>query len=560
MNLFVAKAKNFLRALVRRDFISIMKFVVGIIVVLLFAVGAYGLFYAIFNYLKDVQDIGPLIADRTVSIGFLAFFLMLFISNAIGSITTIFRSSETEFLLTKPQPYTSVFSARFTDNLFYSSWATLIVGIPLILAYGRVYKIKAIFMPVLVSFGILPFVALPAYMGSALTILLFLVTKRVGFRKALTFFVLLCGVVVIFFVREGGAPALIMNIRGDIRLLNYYLQNLATASNPYLPNVWFLELLRSAKANSWGDVLFWASLLTSTALAFWVFLLIFARKYYFTAYLSSAESLGRKTKLTFNDPTKGLLWKILLGLPQDMKAIIIKDFRLFVRDSGQWGQFTLLVSLLLLYLVNLRLVPMNIRNEFWQTVISFTNFAFCGYILATLSVRFVFPSISMEGRSMWRILTSPMAVERMFWAKFMSAFAVFFTIAEIVAVVSNGMLAQSGFMMVLTASGILLMSVSLTSLSVGLGAIFPSFDSQNPARIASGGGGMIAALLSLAYVGLMVVLLALPAYKYSLYLIGQTGYPKTEIISSFLLVILLNILASYLPLKLGIRAIKRKDF
>jgi ABC-2 type transport system permease protein len=142
----------------------------------------------------------------------------------------------------------------------------------------------------------------------------------------------------------------------------------------------------------------------------------------------------------------------------------------------------------------------------------------------------------------------------------MSAFAVFFTIAEIVAVVSNGMLAQSGFMMVLTASGILLMSVSLTSLSVGLGAIFPSFDSQNPARIASGGGGMIAALLSLAYVGLMVVLLALPAYKYSLYLIGQTGYPKTEIISSFLLVILLNILASYLPLKLGIRAIKRKDF
>ena len=56
------------------------------------------------------------------------------------------------------------------------------------------------------------------------------------------------------------------------------------------------------------------------------------------------------------------------------------------------------------------------------------------------------------------------------------------------------------------------MSTGLTSLSVGIGAMLPDFKEDNPARIANGIGGTFNVLLSLAYIGISVTILALPSF------------------------------------------------
>ena len=240
--------------------------------------------------------------------------------------------------------------------------------------------------------------------------------------------------------------------------------------------------------------------------------------------------------------------------------MMVKDIKLFIRDPNQWSQFAVLLVLLAVYLANLRFVPSRVESLLWQTIISFVNFGFSGYILATLSVRFVYPAISMEGKSFWSIMSSPLSVKSLFWEKFIIAFIVFFILAEIVAVISNAILSQSTQMIILTAVGILLMSISLVSLNVGLGILFPNFEELNPMRIASSGGGMIAALLSLIYVAVVVVIIALPTYRYASYLALGDTFSNWEIFGSVVALIVVNTAATVIPLKLGLKSVAKREF
>ena len=51
-------------------------------------------------------------------------------------------------------------------------------------------------------------------------------------------------------------------------------------------------------------------------------------------------------------------------------------------------------------------------------------------------------------------------------------------------------------------------NLALSGLAVGLGALYPNFDEDNPARIIAGLGGTLSFLLSLAYIGLVTAVMA----------------------------------------------------
>ena len=84
-------------------------------------------------------------------------------------------------------------------------------------------------------------------------------------------------------------------------------------------------------------------------------------------------------------------------LPSDFKSVLRKDLKIFIREPAQWAQFTVLLALLAIYLVNLKYFPTDVRDSYWKTLIGFGNFAFTGFILATLSYSPI--SASREDRS-----------------------------------------------------------------------------------------------------------------------------------------------------------------
>jgi ABC-2 type transport system permease protein len=286
-----------------------------------------------------------------------------------------------------------------------------------------------------------------------------------------------------------------------------------------------------------------------------------ANRFYYRSWLASMESNSKPANRAFARRSLPSFFSLPNWLPSDFRAVLAKDLKLFSREPAQWAQFSILLVLLLIYLLNLKYFPTDVKDAYWKTLIGFTNFGFSGFFLATLSVRFVFPVISLEGRSFWKIASSPMSIRSVFWVKFWSAFVIFLLISEVLALVSNVMLGLRGPLMALTFLAVLMMSVSLTSLSVGLGAVYPRFDDRNPGKIASSAGGMLTTVISLAYVGLMVVIAALPARQYTLHKIDPTiTFPKFEVALALTLMIILNLTTIVIPLKLGIQSMKRRDY
>ncbi len=554
------KPKQFARLIFSRHLERMAKVIIGFIVLIIFFAGTYILFHRLFSYLVTVQDIGVLLIDKLVGIGFLAFFLMLVISNLITSIGSIYSSDETSFLMTSPLEYRQVFWVKFIDTLFYSSWATLVITVPAFIAYSVVHSLPIWNYFVFAALVIPPFLIIAAVLGTAFSLIFFPLAYRFGSRRVMIFLGLI-SVLALFLLMRARFSTILFSAQGDLALLNYYLQELARNDAPILPNIWIVEILKSARMGNFSNMWFYISMITSTAGAFLVIIDILAESLYYPAYRAAGELLGRKRKGARRKSFYSTSWKVFRSFPSDMRALFVKDIRLFLRDPRQWTQFTILLVLIVFYLFNLRKVPLNVEGLYWRTMISFVNYAFCGYILATLSVRFVYPSFSMEGKSFWSIASSPVNLKRVFWEKFWIAFIIFFILAEVVAVVSNSILSQSLAMTLLMGGGIFLMSISLTAISTGLGSIYPSFEEPNPGKIASSGGGMICALVSLIYVALSTLALAIPTYNYLTYLIGErSSFPTLEVAIGFGALIIINAVATIVPLKLGIKSVEKLEF
>jgi ABC-2 type transport system permease protein len=535
--------------------------IVGILVMFAFFAGGLYFFWYVFDYLSHIREIGLMLMDKVLSLAFLAIFVMLIISNIVTAISTLYRSNETTFYLAMPISHLELFTVRFFDNLLYSTWGVMILGVPIIMAYGLARGFEWWHYLLGLIAILIPFTIIPGCIGAGALMIAYLLSKYFRPRSLLYALLSLSALAIVIYFKYGQPASLTHNVMADWRVLNSFLGSLAATSFPFLPSYWVTETLKFF-AND-GRAGFWVYVLAiiSTMLFLLRALFVMADGFYYQSWQASIQ---------MGAPTKGRARQsrplpAFFGLPQwlpsDFRSVLAKDLKLFVREPAQWAQFSVLLVLLVIYLVNLRHFPTNITDKFWRTIISFANFAFTGFILATLSVRFVYPNISLEGKSFWAVVSSPMSLKRLFWEKFFMAFFIFAFLAEILAFISNIMLGLTGYMMILSFFSIFLMSVSLTSLSVGMGAAFPSFNERNPGRIASSIGGMITTVISLVYVTLMVIILALPTHRYSIYVVeGTIPFPTKEFLTAGILMLILNLATIIVPIKIGLKSLSTRDF
>ncbi|MEA1926885.1 MAG: hypothetical protein U9N73_01660, partial [Candidatus Auribacterota bacterium] len=238
------------------------------------------------------------------------------------------------------------------------------------------------------------------------------------------------------------------------------------------------------------------------------------------------------------------------------RALIIKDLKTFIREPAQWLQAAILFGLLTIYIINIKNMPRNVYQPFWKNLITFFNLGATSLILATLTTRFVYPSLSLEGRTFWVLGLAPIRRAAILRIKFWSSFIAAVIVTVPLMLLSNHILEVSGLMTLITCGAIVLMAGVLVSLATGLGAIFPQFTEDNPSRIASGFGGTLNLVLSLIYIAILAGGLGIISH-----LKIFTDIPD----GSFLLpgifgLIVFSLLGIYLPLKLGLKALRRAEF
>jgi len=255
-----------------------------------------------------------------------------------------------------------------------------------------------------------------------------------------------------------------------------------------------------------------------------------------------------------------------------MRLMMVKDIRLFRRDPLQWSQFLIFLGLLALYFANIRHFTYDLYYIGWVNMVSFLNLSVVGLLLSTFTTRFIFPMISLEGRRFWILGLLGVRRETILWGKFLFAVGGAFIPCSILVLLSDTMLNVSKLILVGHQLTCVVLCLGLSGIAVGLGARLPSLREESPSRIAAGFGGTLTLVISTLYILVVVLLTALPTHFYLAaeyarasqdFSGGQGGVPwwltlwlVVGTASSFLL----GIVATFVPMRIGILAFRKLEF
>ncbi len=518
----------------------------------LFWAGIFAVFYRVLHYFQGVEGFGDILARKLLSMVLLTFFSILLFSSILTALSTLYLSKDLPLIHAAPVTVEKVFLARWIESTFDSSWMLFLFGLPVFLAYALVYNAGASFYLILGG-SFLPFCLLASAIG---TLIVLLLVVSLPANRMRDIFVLLSIVLVIllYFLFRFMRPERLVD-PSALATMAGYLRSLEAPGSPLLPTTWILETLWPVLTGNSGAPFFYLGLSTTGALSM-VFLEVkLARMFYFKG-VSKAQvtprALGKRKKLFRN------YRRLRVPISGKAGALLSKDIKIFFRDNTQWSQLFLLVALIVVYLYNFKVLPIDkapIKTFYLQNILSFLNIGLAGFVLSAVAVRFVFPAVSIEGQAFWVIRSAPIPLKTFLWVKFWTYMGPLLILSEILVILSNKLLSVTPFMMGLSTITVFFMVFGITAMGVGLGAAYPNFRLENMAQVATGFGGMLFMFLCMGFVGSVIVLEAGSVYTIFMARLRGEVIPLVRwmwITLSFALVAAINVLAVFWPMRLGV--------
>jgi ABC-2 type transport system permease protein len=529
-----------------------------------YAALAFLLFYRGLRFAGQFPGLGAVLIERMIFLLFACLFALLLLSNLVISYTNLFRNRETAFLLPLPLPPQTIFCWKFIESTLLASWAFLFLIAPLLAAYGLTQNAAWHFYPVTLLFIAL-FIVLPATGGAWLAVTVARFLDRRAFQ--LTALAVAAGMIVVSILWLRPEPVTDEQLQTRVLVvLDRLLLRTRFAQFPLLPSYWLSAGVQQWAEGALAAAFFFALVLLSYALFFGS--LMFTRmgtRFYnaASAVQSRGSVLGRwrwiraRRRAAFRYPRGWFetLFGWLPGVPADARALLVKDARVFWRDTTQWGQTLVLFGLLAVYILNLRHFSEQLTNPFWINLISYLNLGACSLNLATLTTRFVYPQFSLEGKRLWIVGLAPLGLPRVLRVKFAFGSALSLLVTAGLMVVSCRMLVLAWTRTFYLLGAVVVMTLALNALAIGLGALYPNLKEDNPSKIVSGFGGTFSLVLSFLYIVASVVLVALGAPW------GRAGEkPWPWIAGAWLAFLGLSWLVGWVPLRLGVRRVVEFEY
>ena len=378
-----------------------------------FWLAAYGVLYRILKYFRGVEELGPLLAAKLLGLVLLSFVSILILSNVVTALSSFFLARDLDLLVSSPVDWLRLYLAKLGETLLHSSWMVALTAIPILTAYGVIYHGGWLFAPYAVL-TIVPLLVLPAVVGSALTLVLVNIFPARRTRDLLSIIALGAagGVVLLFRLVR---PERLARPEGFRNLLDF-ITVLRTPTSPLLPSEWATQALMSHLHGAFDPLPL--ALLWTTAAGFVTLGALLHRELFAQGFTKAQEGAERFVRGGFWRWTIGT---VLRPLPVAKREFVLKDIRLFFRDTTQWSQLILLGVLVVVYIFNVKALPLFSGEQiphFYVTLVSFLNLGLSGFVLASIAARFIFPAVSLEGRHMWLLRSSPLDLRALLWSKY----------------------------------------------------------------------------------------------------------------------------------------------
>jgi ABC-2 type transport system permease protein len=502
------------------------------------------------------EELGDFLVRLGLSWLFLACLSFLTFSGIVTALSTFFLAEDLRLLFAAPIPGHQLFHARFAKTLGHASWMVVALIVPVLIGIGLGRSAPALYYVTAIA-AVLPFAVIPVAIGCAVTLMLVNVFPARRARDLLMLMGLMFAGVIVMLLRYM-QPEQLLRVESLPDVMAFF-STLQSPVTPLLPSFWAGEVLFAGLLGR-VDALHAAALWT-TAMAAVVALSGASARWHFAGYSKSQEARkARFARYVFVERLAGLL-----PLSAPCRALLVRDIKMFLRDVTQWSQLLLLLALVLIYLYNFRVLDLDripamgavIKNAY-----AFLNLGLAGLVMATITVRFVFPAVSSEGTAFWIIRTSPVSLRDYLWSRYWSGWLPVACLTTGLTVAANELLGINPFLKVVTTTAIVFMGLALAGLAVGLGARYPRFDADNANQIAGSFGGVAFMSAAVLFVVVMLVLLAWPSSVYLFYQTRNRSIPGLQlglIGLSFTSAVVLCLIVWLYSMRSGIAALHRMD-
>jgi ABC-2 type transport system permease protein len=526
------------------------------LVALIFWVAVFGIAFRVLRYFRSVEEIGNLIAGKVLGVILLAFLSILLLSNIITALSTFFLAKDLDLLVAAPIDRSRLYLAKFAETVVHSSWMVALLALPIFTAYGIVYR-GGFLYPFVALAAFLPYLVLPAVAGIAVTMILVNVFPARRTRELLGL-IASGGIVIALVILRFLRPEQLARPEGFRNLVDY-LAVLRTPTSPFLPSEWTASMIMNwllRIADPWPITKLWLAAAIALALG-----ALLHRHLFHKGFSKAQEGAERRVRRPLRGPVAGLLGSV----PAAKREFILKDLRLFFRDNTQWSQLILLAVLLLVYLFNIQSLPIHSGERVpfrLVTMIAFLNLGLAGFVLAAVAARFIFPGISLEGRQMWLLRSSPLDAAALLWSKYWIGTAPLLVLALTITVFTNWLLHASHFMMAVAIGTVVLYTLAAGALALSFGALYPQFGTENAAQIPTSFGGLVYMMSSLSLLAAIIMIEAGPVMAYL-----RMDHNGDRVVGIFpqlfaagFLVAVICVAATIVPLRLALRRIEMMEW
>jgi ABC-2 type transport system permease protein len=521
-----------------------------------FWLAAYGILYRILKYFQGVEDIGDLLAAKLLGLILLTFLGILLLSNIITAVSTFFLSKDLELLIAAPSAWEQVYLTKLSETVVNSSWMVALICVPILAAYGAVYGRGLQLLAVSLA-AVLPFFVIAAAAGSALTLLLVRVFPA---RRAKDIFA------VITVIAAGGVVLLIRLLRPEslakpegFRNLGQFMALLRGPTSPWLPSEWATDAVMGVLHGGFDP--FTLLLLWSSAAGVTVLGAALHQRLYPSAFTRSQEggqkhTAGRRFAVSIGG--------LLRGVSGSRAELMMKDVRVFFRDTTQWSQLILLAVLVVVYIYNIRALPLYSEgvSYFFAHIVSFVNVGLAGFVLSAVAARFVLPGVSLEGPTLWLLRSSPLRARDLLWSKYWVGTTPLLVMALVLTLGTNLLLKVSPAMMLLSLVTIAAVTFAVAALALTFGTLFPQFETENTAQIPTSVGGLLFMMTAITLLAAILILEAWPVltmFRHRLYGGSPSGGMWLMAAASGLAAVSICVAATILPLRVALRRIENLE-
>lgn len=476
-----------------------------------FAVGAYFFSYNLIEFLLEKMRLGNFLVHEFMSIVFFIFFLSINVGNIIVSWSTMYKSEEVAYLFTKPiKPY-KIFVIKFFDNLFYSSSTLLLILLSLFLGYVDYFNLNIKTFLFITLFNLFPFIIIAASLGVIILLLLVKLVSQVGTRRLIFGIVVLYLSVLVGFFKILSPMKLVYSVLAAYPFVDQYFEFLIPPIITLLPNQWFAESLYWILQGNSVKVIAYSSLLLSLSLLSMSAVTILGGRWYYKTWLLNLNFRKRNAVISKEFTTK--IIDDLISWGNQTASIIKKDILIFIRDSTQVFHALILIFLILIFMMSVAGISyINFDDPQLAGLIYVTILLFNILLLSTFALRFIFPIVSLEGQSFWKLRTAPVTLRKIIDIKLLPALVLIVLLGQFLSFFSNVKLAPH----LLGFSSIIFFPIALTIvlMNYGMGIIFVKYKEKNAIRIASSRGASLTFLFCLLYMLIIVLILLTPILEH----------------------------------------------